>query len=93
MHKIPLPHVINGHVLTRKKSRVLIREFACARAVEARLLIMFATRHHAKHVLNYENLTAARILHSTRVGKCDQVIKYSASIFSSFSQCFVEFMQ
>ena len=25
---------------------------------------MFVTRHHAKHVLNYEYLTAARILHS-----------------------------
>ena len=63
--------------------------------VNARHFIMFVTRHHAKHVLNYEYLTAARILHSlhTRVGKCDEVIKYSAPIFSSVSQCFVEFMQ
>ena len=25
---------------------------------------MFVTRHHAKHVLNYEYLTSARIMHS-----------------------------
>ena len=38
---------------------VLIRY---ARGVNARLLLMFVTRHHAKHVLNYEYLTAARIM-------------------------------
>ena len=58
-------------------------------AVDARLLVMCATRHHAKHMLNYEYLTAARILHSV----LGEVIKYIAPIFSSFSQCFVEFMQ
>ena len=52
----------------------------------ARLLIMFVTRRHAKHVLKYEYLNWA-------VGKCDEVIKYSAPMFSSFSQCFAEFMQ
>ena len=62
----------------------------CARAVDARFLIMFVTRHHAKHMLNYEYLTAARILYSFSRG---EVIKYSAQIFSSFSQCFIEFMQ
>ena len=50
--------------INEEKSRVLIMEFACARAVVARLLIMFVARHHVKHVLNYEYLTAARILHS-----------------------------
>ena len=27
--------------------------------VNARLLLMFVTRHHAKHVLNYEYLTSS----------------------------------
>ena len=35
----------------------------------------------------------ARFLKRTRVGKCDEVIKCSAPMFSSFSQCFAEFMQ
>ena len=35
-----------------------------SRAVDAGLLIMFVTKHHAKHMLNYEYLTAAQILHS-----------------------------
>ena len=34
-----MSHAINDHVLTRKKSSVLIREFTCARAVEAQLLL------------------------------------------------------
>ena len=67
------------------------------RAVDARLLIMLVTRHHAKHMQNYEYLNWARIMHvflkRTRVGKCDEVIKYSAPIFSSFSRCFAESMQ
>ena len=41
---------------------------------------MFVARHHAKHVLNNGYLTSARIRHS--VGKCDEIIKYSAPIFS-----------
>ena len=69
------------------KSSVLISD---ARGVNARLLVMFITRHHVKHMLNYEYLTAALIYAwRTRVGKCDQVIKYSATILSSFSQCFM----
>ena len=51
------------------KSCVLIRDVRC---INARLLLMFVTRHHAKHVLNYEYLTSVRILH-TRVGKCDEI--------------------
>ena len=50
----------------------------------------------AKHMLNNENLTSAQIMHifeSVRVGKFAEVTKYSAPIFSSFSQCFVKFMQ
>ena len=53
---------------------------------------MLVTRRHAKHMQN-EYLKWARIMHGflkrTGIGKCDEVIKYSASIFSSFSQCFV----
>ena len=58
---------------------------------------MLATRRHAKHMQNYEYLNWARIMHGfskrTRIGKCDEVIKYSAPKFSSFSQWFAEFMQ
>ena len=58
---------------------------------------MLVTRLHAKYVQNYEYLNWARIMHvllkRTRVGKCDEVIKYSAPMFSSFSQWFAEFMQ
>ena len=57
-------HTLLMSIINEEKSCVLIREFACARAVDARRLIMFVTRHHAKHVLNYEYLTATRILHS-----------------------------
>ena len=40
--------------------------------VNAWLFIMFVTRHHAKHVLNYEYLTAARILHSImEISSCE----------------------
>ena len=42
------------------KSCVLIRD---VRGNNARLLLMFVTRHHAKQMLNYEYLTAARIMH------------------------------
>ena len=71
-------------------SQVLIRD---AQFVDARsLLMLIVTRHHAEHALNHEYLTPARIVHY-RVGKSDEVIKYSVPIFSSFSQCFVEFMQ
>ena len=38
--------------------------FRDARGVNAWLLLMFVTRHYAKHVLNYEYLTSARIMHS-----------------------------
>ena len=36
---------------------------------------MFVTRHHAKHVLDYEYLTEARVMHSVlnRVGKCNGI--------------------
>ena len=58
---------------------------------------MLVTRCHAKHMQNYEYLNWARIMHGlekrTRVGKCDEVIKYSVPMFSSFSQWFAEFMQ
>ena len=59
---------------------------------------MLVTRCHAKHLQNYEYMNAARIMHvfflkRSGVGKCDEVIKYSASMFSSFSQWFAEFMQ
>ena len=47
--------------INENKNRVLIRD---ARGVNTRLLLMFATRHYAKHVLNYECLTSARIMHS-----------------------------
>ena len=43
------------------ESRVLIRD---VRGVNARLLLMFITRHHAKHMLNCGYLTAAGIMHS-----------------------------
>ena len=58
---------------------------------------MLVTRRHAKHMQNYEYLNWARIMHGflkrTRVEKCDEVIKYSAPMVSSFSQLFAEFMQ
>ena len=58
---------------------------------------MLVTRRQAKHMQNYEYLNWARIMHGfkkgTRVGKCDEVIKYRVPMFSSFSQCFAEFMQ
>ena len=58
---------------------------------------MLVTGHHATHMQNYDNLNWARITHSfkkrTSVGKCDEVIKYSVPMFSSFSQRFAEFMQ
>ena len=38
---------------------------------------MFVTRHHAKHMLTYVNLTAAQIIAYARE-KCDEVIKHSA---------------
>ena len=66
------------------------------RDVNAQLLIMFVTRCHTKHMQNYEYLNWARIMHVfkklTRVGKCDEVIKYSAPMFSSVWQCFAEFL-
>ena len=43
------------------KRRVLSRD---ARVVNARLLLMFVTRHQANQVLNYKYLTAVRIMHS-----------------------------
>ena len=55
---------------------------------------MLVTRRHAKYMQNYEYLNWARImlvfLKRTRVGKCDEDIKYtcSAPMFSSFSQWF-----
>ena len=51
---------------------------------------MLVTMHHAKHVLIYEYLTSARtcIFLKAGVGKCDEVIKYSAPIFSSFCMFF-----
>ena len=58
---------------------------------------MLVTRHHTKYMQNYEYLNSARIMHvfkmRTRVGKWDEVIKYSVPIFCSFWQCFAEFMQ
>ena len=55
------------------------------------------TGRHAKHIQNYDYLNWVRIMHSfekhTSVGKCDEVIKYSAPMFSSFSQIFAEFMR
>ena len=58
---------------------------------------MLVTGRHAKHMENYDYLNWARIMHGflkrTRVGKCDEITKYSAPMFSSFSQCFAEFMQ
>ena len=66
------------------------------RAVNAQLLIMLVTRRHAKHMQNYEYLKgpeSCMVFKKTRVGKCDEVIKYSAPMFSSFLQCFAEFMQ
>ena len=61
MSVLPLyiePPRINGH-----KSRVLIRGFSWARAVNTRLLIMLVTRRHAKHMQNQEYLNWARITH------------------------------
>ena len=43
------------------ESHVLIGD---AQGVNAQLLLMFVTRRHAKHMLNYEYLTTARIMHS-----------------------------
>ena len=44
---------------------------------------MLLTRRHAKHMQNYEYLNWARIIHGfkkrTRIGKCDEVIKYNTS--------------
>ena len=49
---------------------------------------MLVTRRYAKYMQNYEYLNRARIMHGfqkrTRVGKCDDVIKYSVPMFSSF---------
>ena len=58
LHKYKSLHCFNGN-----KSRVIIRD---ARGVtcNARLLLMFVTRHHTKHVLNYEFLIAAQIMYS-----------------------------
>ena len=44
----------------RNKSCVLIRD---VRGVNALLLLMLVTTHHTKHMLNYEYLTSARIMH------------------------------
>ena len=60
--------------INENKSRVLIREFTFECAVNAQLLFILFTRHHAKHVGNYEYLTSARIMHIFRVGKCDEAI-------------------
>ena len=55
---------------------------------------MLVTRRHAKHMQNYEYLNWARIMHvfgkRTCVRKCNEVIKYRAQMFSSFSQYFAE---
>ena len=51
------------------------------------MFLMHITTHHAKCMLNYGYLTSARIMH-TCIGKCDDVVKYSAPIFSSFLHCF-----
>ena len=57
---------------------------------------MLVTGRHTKRMQNYDCLNCGRIMHGfqkrTRVGKCDEVIKYSATMFS-FLQCFAEFMQ
>ena len=66
------------------------------RAVNARVVLL-VTRRHAKHMQNYEYLNWVRIIHiflkRTRVGKCDELIKYSVPMFSSFWQSFAEFMK
>ena len=58
---------------------------------------MLVTRRNAKHMQTYEYLNWARIMHGflkpTHVGKCNEVMKYSVPMFSSFSQYFAEFMQ
>ena len=58
---------------------------------------MLVTGRQAKHMQNYDYLNWALIMHGflkcTRVGKCDEIIKYSGPMFSSFLQCFAEFMQ
>ena len=57
------------------------------RAANAQLLIMLATRRLAKHMQNYEYLNWARIMHVF-------LKAYSRrKMFSSFWQCFAEFMQ
>ena len=43
-----------------EKSCVLIRD---VQGINAWLLLMLVTMHHAKHLLNYEYLTSARIMH------------------------------
>ena len=48
------------YALTEKKKRVLIRD---VRGVNARILLMLVTTHHAKHVLNYEYVASARNMH------------------------------
>ena len=58
---------------------------------------MLVTGRHAKHMQNYDYLNWVRIMQGfkkrNRVGKCDEVIKYSVPMSSSFSQWFAEFMQ
>ena len=58
---------------------------------------MLVIRRHAKHMQNDEYLNWARIMHGfqkrPRVGNCNEVIKFSAPMFSSFLQWFAEFMQ
>ena len=56
---------------------------------------MLVTGRHAKRMQNYDYLNWARIMHGfykrTRVGKCDEVIKYSATVFCSFTFYFLIF--
>ena len=62
-----MPHAINEHVLMRKTAVYKSGNLSVCEVtvtVNARHFIMFVTRHHAKHMLNYEYLTAAGILHS-----------------------------
>ena len=53
---------------------------------------MLVNRRQSKHMQNYEYLNWTRIVYGfkkrTRVGKSDEVIEYSAPMFSSFSQWF-----
>ena len=88
----------DSHVLTSKKTTTCINQRIHERtSFYAWLLFRLVTRHHAKHVLNYEYLTSAQITHICEsVCTQENVMRLLNKVrqhFLHFCSGFVEFMK